>query len=733
MKINDLLPSLLFLSSILFSANPLAAKTAKTSQDSRFAKPVTLHDYHPFRKVDSKEGWAKRKAHIVDRIKVGSGIWPEPTKTPINAVVRDTIKFSDFKISKVYFESFPGHFVTGSLFEPAGESLKNGLKKGKRPGVLCPHGHWRDARFYHLIEVRAKQLIAYGEERFMNAAYNHIRARCIQLARMGCVVFQYDMIGNADSIQFKEHRRGPRKHLESKILGEWGLQSTMAVAHLQTFFGIQTWNSVRALDFLTGRKDVDDSRLLITGASGGGTQTQILATIDDRIDASFPCVMPSTAMQGGCTCENTHYLRIGQGNIDIAAAVAPRPQGMTAADDWTIELETKGYPDLVALYDMVGAKNRFQAHFDIHFKHNYNHVSRTHMYNFTNRHFQLGFSVPVLEQDFPMIEKEQLTVWGEGHPAPGEKGGPKVGDDHEKRLLRWWTTDSEKQLADLSKSRKVLQTAAEIMIGREVPEAKEVTAEYLIGSTSENIEHSNLRILNKTYNEVIPAQLLKPAKWNGQTVLWIFPEGNAGVERNYAQVGKLLNQKYAVLAPDLFGQGQSKHPDFSTCENPRVQYPGNTSKPSDTWRLSSVYFYGYNHSLFAKRVHDILTCVAHIHAQKGNSKTHLIAGAGAGHWGAAARAIAGDKITKAALDTSSFRFANLDSQWHADFLPGAVKYGDIAGLLSLSAPHPLYIVDQDLQLQSRLQKVYSSAKDSLTFYNRKVSDTQEALIEYFLK
>jgi len=62
----------------------------------------------------------------------------------------------------------------------------------------------------------------------MNAAYNHIRARCIQLARMGCLVFQYDMLGNADSIQFLEHRQGLREHLESKELGEWGLQSTKA-------------------------------------------------------------------------------------------------------------------------------------------------------------------------------------------------------------------------------------------------------------------------------------------------------------------------------------------------------------------------------------------------------------------------------------------------------------------------------------------------------------------------
>src|SRR5207237_6455317 len=100
------------------------------------------------------------------------------------------------------------------------------------------------------------------------------------------------------------------------------------------------------------RPKVEPQRLACTGASGGGTQTMILAALDPRLAAAFPAVMVSTAMQGGCTCENASLLRVGTGNVEFAALFAPKPMGMTAADDWTKEMETKGFPDLTKHWAM---------------------------------------------------------------------------------------------------------------------------------------------------------------------------------------------------------------------------------------------------------------------------------------------------------------------------------------------------------------------------------------------
>src|SRR5205085_11400155 len=140
--------------------------------------------------------------------------------------------------------------------------------------------------------------------------------------RMGCVVFQYDMVGVADS---------------DTIPHRTGFTDVDAELRQQNFMGLQTWNSIRALDFLLSLPDVDSNRIGVTGASGGGTQTFILCAIDDRPTAAFPAVMVGTAMQGGCICENASYLRIGTTNIEIAGLTAPRPLGMSGANEWTVD------------------------------------------------------------------------------------------------------------------------------------------------------------------------------------------------------------------------------------------------------------------------------------------------------------------------------------------------------------------------------------------------------------
>ena len=310
--------------------SPRALPSDRRPNDERRGPPRTLEGFFPFTPVRSPEDWTARIEQIRRQILLSAGLWPMPSKTPLNSVIHGKIDRNEYSVEKVIFESVPGHFVTGNLYRPK-KVLGNG---SKIPAVLCPHGHWPKGRFLDQDEKTVRQELATGAERWETAAHHPLQARCVQLARMGCIVFHYDMVGYADSIQFTEHtptyayERAPQ-------LGSDQFFTVDADGRLQTVFGLQTWNSIRSVDFLLSLPEVDPHRIGITGASGGGTQAMILTAIDLRLAASFPCVMVSTAMQGGCTCENGHYLRIGMGNIDIAAATAPRPLGMTAADDWT--------------------------------------------------------------------------------------------------------------------------------------------------------------------------------------------------------------------------------------------------------------------------------------------------------------------------------------------------------------------------------------------------------------
>src|SRR5690606_12301428 len=192
-----------------------------------------------------------------------------------------------------------------------------------------------------------------------------------------------------------------------------GLFSPRAESHLQSVMGLQTWNSIRALDFVETLPDVDRTRIGVTGASGGGTQTFLLAAIDPRVSVAVPAVMVSTAMQGGCTCENASLLRIGTGNVELAALFAPKPQLLLSADDWTREMPTKGFPELQQHYKLLGAeKNVFHRPL-LHFGHNYNYVSRAAMYAWFNRHFNLGIPEPVVEEDYQRLSRDEMTVWND--------------------------------------------------------------------------------------------------------------------------------------------------------------------------------------------------------------------------------------------------------------------------------------------------------------------------------
>lgn len=719
MRLNLALLLLVVGSSPLLAETPRVFPAGERPADSRLGELRTLNSYFPFESVENKKQWGQRQEEIKRRLLMSQGLWPEPTKSKLNAVVHGRVDQGDYTVERVYFESLPGHFVTGSLYRPKG-------KAGPFPAVLCPHGHWRDARFYDAGDKAARQMVADGAERFINAGRNHIQARCVQLARMGCIAFFYDMTGNCDSIQIG-HRPDNTDHLDTPE--NWGFLSVQAELRLQNMMGLQTWNSVRSIDFLLDLPDVDATRIGVTGASGGGTQSMIIAAIDERITAAMPCVMVSTSMQGGCTCENAPLMRIGQGNIDIAAAIAPRPLGLTAADDWTVELKSKGYPALQNLYSMLGHKNRLTGVFHTHFKHNYNHVNRAVMYGFFNRHFGLGFEEPVLERDFERLSKTQLSVWDDKHPAPS---GSRVGDLHEIRLLAKQTQDSEERVAalipesssDLKKFQNVVGKAWETILGRRLDQVGKLqfndTKDVSRGEFLLTVGH----LKHDAASEQIPAMKLRGAKGVQQgVVVWITETGKAGLLKNdkvIPPVAKLLKDGYLVVSADLSGQGE-----FLVNDQPLTsQRMWRQRDGKQTWHRFAGYTYGYNHSLFVKRAHDVLSLIRYASTLSGGRSVHLVGlGSASGPIALAARSQAGDSVAATVVDLDGFQFQQVDKHNDPMFVSGSVKYLDVAGLLSVCSPHRVSVSGLENSVVAKKVFAAADASKNLTIVNR--SDLKE--------
>src|SRR6185312_10522730 len=334
----------------------------KKPTDVRLGPPKNLNGYFPFAVPKSKEAWAERRKLVCERVLVATGLWPLPDKTPLNAVIHGKIERDGYTVEKVFFASMPGHYVSGNLYRPLSRVSTAG--DGKHPVILNPHGHWANGRFYQAGDAEvAKQLKTMAEGTPESAKYP-LQARCAMLARLGFIVFHYDMVGVADSKAIP-HREG--------------FKDVQAELRAQNFMGLQTWNSIRALDFVESLPDVDPKRIGVTGASGGGTQTFMVGAVDDRPAAAFHAVMVGTAMQGGCVCENCSGLRVDTGNVELAAIMAPKPLAMSGADDWTKEIRTKGLPELKQLYGMLGAAGNVDAKAWLQIPHNYAQPSREFM------------------------------------------------------------------------------------------------------------------------------------------------------------------------------------------------------------------------------------------------------------------------------------------------------------------------------------------------------------------
>jgi len=128
--------------------------------------------------------------------------------------------------------------------------------------------------------------------------------------------------------------------------------------------GLQLWNSMRALDFISSLPEVDTSRMGMTGASGGGTQTFLLTAVDDRIAVSAPVNMVSNVMQGGDLCENAPGLRINTFNVEIASMVAPKPLLLVSnTQDWTYNTRNTIMPMVQSIYKLYNAESHLKNEF----------------------------------------------------------------------------------------------------------------------------------------------------------------------------------------------------------------------------------------------------------------------------------------------------------------------------------------------------------------------------------
>ncbi|MBM4000144.1 MAG: acetylxylan esterase [Planctomycetes bacterium] len=288
-----------------------------------------------------------------------------------------------YHVERLTLTTRPGILMTANAYVPRGD--------GRRPAVLCVHGHWRLAKQEPVVQ-----------------------SRCIGLARLGFFVLMVDAFGAGERAVGKE-------------LGEYHGEMTAATLWPSglALAGLQVYDNMRAVDYLRTRPEVDPDRIGVTGASGGGNQTMYAGAIDDR----FRCVVPVCSVgtyqaylsAACCMCEVTPGALAHTEESAVLGLVAPRALMVISATrdafQFSVGEASKSIESARSVFRAFGVESSLR-HTVIESGHDYHQPMREAMYGWMTLHLKgEGDGSPIAEPSITVEETETLRCYpGDSRP-----------------------------------------------------------------------------------------------------------------------------------------------------------------------------------------------------------------------------------------------------------------------------------------------------------------------------
>lgn len=446
--------------------------------------------------------------------------WPEEWVNSAPKFERvGIIERKGYRILKYRYEIVPGFYSAALLYEP--EHLTPHM-----PAVLNVNGHGPGGK-----------------------AVEHKQKRCINQARHGMLALSLEWIG------FGELASAENAHNNIGLLDLAGANGA----------GLFYLAMRRGLDFLYNDPHVDRKRIAMTGLSGGGWQTMLLSTLDERIGPSIPVAGFSsltTAVEhpeyAGDAEQNAPDLRVNADYAQLMTLRVPRPTLLiyNAMDDCCFRagiVKQGVYDDIKPFYTAAHHPDDLQWYQnDDPGTHNYQLDSRLQSYRFLETQFHLqtsGEEDPDTDEEVLSSEdlavglpKENLTIVG-----LARKMAEQI---HHNRI----------QPSELEKNRESLRSLTRF-------ETVDVTHAWPVSASQEQgIESRGYRFefsngLSAT--GVLVQSSVRPAK---KTALLMSDKGRLSLA---VEAGNLLSRGYRVLLldPILFGDsipGTPERPNLSS-------------------------------------------------------------------------------------------------------------------------------------------------------------------------
>ncbi len=603
------------------------------------------------RNFRSIEEFEKHRTQALMGVRRSLGLDPWPERTPLNARVTGVVDRPDYKIEKVIFESQPGFLVSALLYLPKKATFP-------APGILSTIGHYGDDDFFIWSE----------------------QGRCIGLAKKGYVVLTYDPISQGERAWL-----GAGNH---DTLRRKTILASMEVS------GLMFWDSIRAIDYLSSRPEVDPSRIGVTGLSGGGFNAIFTAALDPRVR----CVAPggySTTIEAlikranaGC-CAYLPNLNLYAEMEDIYSFIAPRKL-----------LILGGYMDILSdrilpifeaarrVYRLYGAEDNIQYFLDRDAGHTYSKPLRLAMYRQFNSWLKdIGEPAEAQEPRDPedaLISKESglLKVF-----PPGERGKDVIDLIREylaKNQAKFEAPSDSRSVADFQE--KMRQRLVELM--GDIPK---VPAPVVESDDRAHGAGSVRRVVLKTERDLpVAVTIHHPAnRAAGQALMIYF-----SMAERYPAVDRFQQAGFTVAVPEVRGAGATRVQDMTSV---------------------MLYTMALGKHLFSTRIFDLQKVIDYLLSQPEYRSSRLTV------WGEGTRE-GPMALYLAAIDSRVHVVVNshglvsyqdvIDKDGLPDFdyyVPGLLKYADTPQIAAAIAPRRV-LLSAPVDIHNRVLEIEEAKK-----------------------
>jgi len=588
----------------------------------------------------SRQAWDNARGPMRDKLAAMLGLDPMPERTPLNARVTGKADRDGYTIENVVFESRPNFIVTANLYIPKNVKLP-------APGMIVVAGH--DMK-------NAKNCETYQEAQ-------------LGYVRQGLIVMAHDPIGQGErNVPGQGHSLG----YGSLLVG-------------QTNEGYIVWDTLRALDYLVTRPEVDAERIGLSGNSGGGENTFYTMPFDERFRVggsfSFVCSYEQWIRHGGnhCICNHLPGIVHEMEEFEIIGMNAPRPflfGNGTKDKIFPIAGTRDTLQRARQVYGLYGAEDRV-ASAEADLGHGWSQPLREAAYGWMNQWLKGegdGSSAPEGDHGVNDPASPDVLCFEDG----------KVPADSETvvTLNRKLADELRQAYADPPKSAETWKPRAgewrgqlwDVLGGK--PADSQPTAEQVKAFAWDGCQVETLRIGTEAGMEVAallftPANATEPCP----AVVFLHERGKENAKDD-AVVKKLLASGRAVLALDPRGSGETaKHENHLT---------------SDTICLGRP--------LFGQQVWDVVQAVRYLGGRADIDGAQIACyGRESGALQALYAGALGAPVARVVAERplASYRFFLEDSQPQPISLcvPNILKVADVAQIAALAAPRQVAVLD----------------------------------------